>query len=115
MRLSFGDAKGAIEDCNEAIRLNNYCHASRLISPQFFLTYECRAQSKYVLGDTKGATDDFCHAITSEPTLSGVAEVLEGLGWVVGFKAQNDARQQINAVCTACFRAVSVPGNFSKR
>ena len=89
-----GDLKGAIEDCNQAIRLNpNYALAynnrgfARLLSgdlkeaienftqalsidPSLAITHNNRGFARFKIGDLKGAIEDFTQALSIDPSLA---------------------------------------------
>jgi tetratricopeptide (TPR) repeat protein len=56
-KASKGDHKGAIEDFNQALRLN----------PQNSQIYYTRGRSRFKLGDTQGAIADLTHALQINP------------------------------------------------
>ncbi|MBD2442473.1 DUF1822 family protein [Dolichospermum sp. FACHB-1091] len=59
-RLLSGDLKGAIEDCNQAIRLN----------PNYALAYNNRGFARLLSGDLKEAIEDFTQALRIDPSLA---------------------------------------------
>jgi tetratricopeptide (TPR) repeat protein len=93
-RILSGDLKGAIEDCNQAIRLNpNYALAynnrgfARLLSgdlkeaiedftqalridPSLAITHNNRGLARFKIGDLKGAIEDFTQALRIDPSLA---------------------------------------------
>ncbi|MCE2718275.1 MAG: DUF1822 family protein [Dolichospermum sp.] len=93
-RILSGDLKGAIEDCNQAIRLNpNYALAynnrgfARLLSgdlkeaienftqalsidPSLAITHNNRGFARFKIGDLKGAIEDFTQALSIDPSLA---------------------------------------------
>ena len=55
-----GDLKGAIEDCNQALRLN----------PNYALAYSNRGFARLLSGDLKEAIEDFTQALRIDPSLA---------------------------------------------
>jgi len=93
-RILSGDLKGAIEDSNQALRLNpNYALAynnrgfARLLSgdlkeaiedftqalridPSLAITHNNRGFARFKIGDLKGAMEDFTEALRIDPSLA---------------------------------------------